>query len=201
MFRFKVIDNFLNDQDFTELSSVKLDNIDNKSIKIFHNRIFKNGIVESSCLNEQTIRRLHQNYHNKVLDLLKEFSPKKIKLYEYSDFHIVIAGKDYSFPIHTDTLNKLLSGVVYLKPLNNLGTRLYEKNKVEYIDIEWKQNRSLFFSRGNETFHSYKSDGNLSRMTLIYNLMTTDIKSVCNVERKSYFLYKLKNYFKKLILK
>ena len=74
MFRFKVIDNFLNDQDFTELSSVKLDNIDNKSIKIFHNRIFKNGIVESSCLNEQTIRRLHQNYHNKVLDLLKEFS-------------------------------------------------------------------------------------------------------------------------------
>ena len=119
---------------------------------------------------------------------------QKVELYQYSDFHIVIAGPDYSFPIHSDKPNKLLSGVVYLAPEKNLGTILYSYNKKESKNIEWKQNRALFFSRTENTPHSYKSDSISNRITLIYNLMTVDIKGVCKAEKTfyPYIYFKLK---------
>ena len=39
---------------------------------------------------------------------------------EYSEFHIIETGADYKYPIHDDTPNKLLSGVIYLRPEKNL---------------------------------------------------------------------------------
>ena len=35
---------------------------------------------------------------------------------------------------------------------------------------EWKQNRCMIFSRGDETWHSYQSDGKSERRTLVLNL-------------------------------
>jgi len=204
-FPYKVFDNFLEELDLQELSSIKLKDVNDTEKLVYHNRIFKNGHIESSCLKKEVIIRLHNNYHSKALELLKFFAPKKINLYEYSDFHIVIAGKNHSFPIHTDTPNKLLSGVIYLNPLINNGTKIYSKNKKKFFNIEWKKNRALFFARSDNTFHSYSSNGKSNRVTLIYNLMTTDIKGVCRVEKK-FFLYlyllfkmKLKNFILKFL--
>ena len=154
-----IIDNFLIEQDFKELISIKLKNVNNNEKKVYNNRIFKNGIIESSCIEEETIQRLHGNYHSTAIQILKKYAPEKIELYEYSDFHIVIAGRDFSFPIHSDTPNKLLSGVVYLAPEKNIGTFIYSSDKKETKNVEWKQNRALFFSRTENTPHSYKSDG------------------------------------------
>ena len=39
-----------------------------------------------------------------------------------SQFHIIETGSDYKYPIHDDTPNKLLSGVIYLRPKKNSGT-------------------------------------------------------------------------------
>ena len=188
-FKHKIIENFLNEQDFNELSSLKLEDVKDNENKVYHNRIFKDGDIEPSCLSKETIKRLHNNYHLKALNLLRLYAPEKENLYEYSEFHIVTAGKNHSFPIHTDTLNKLLSGVIYLSPDKNSGTILYSADKKQSLNVDWKKNKALFFSRSDKTLHSYKSDGKSKRITLIYNLMTTDIKSVCRLEKKIIYTF------------
>lgn len=144
---------------------------------------------------------MHDNYHSTAFQILKEFSPEKLKLYEYSEFHIVITGKDYAYPIHTDSHNKLLSGVIYLAPKENYGTSLYSPNKKKVKNIEWKQNKGLFFSRTTDTYHSYKSNGISNRITLIYNLMTSDIKGVCKIEKSFYPYVLFKNLLDKFLFK
>ena len=143
---------------------------------------------------------MNDNYHFKTLNLLKEISPSKANLYDYSEFHIIETGADYKFPIHDDTPNKLLSGVIYVKPENNNGTIFYKNKKGDGKKIiEWKMNRAVFFSRSErETWHSYKGDGKSNRIALVYNLMTNRIKDVYRIEKKSYLLgqlrYKLNPY-------
>lgn len=199
MFKYKVFDNFLTNEDFQAVTNLNLGEISDTGKRVFHNRIYKNGNIESSCINKETIKRMHEEYFPQALNVLEELSPKKIDLYEYSEFHIVITGKDYKYPIHVDAHSKLLSGVIYLKPEKNTGTRLYEENKKNFIDLEWKPNRALFFSRSKNSFHSYKSNGISDRITLIYNLMTTNVKEVCKIDGNSYEIVKIKEYFKKLL--
>ena len=200
-FEHKIIENFLNEQDFSELNSLKLVDVKDNENKIYNNRIFKDGNIESSCISNETIKRLHNNYHSKAINLLKIYAPGKENLYEYSDFHIVTAGKDHSFPIHTDTLNKLLSGVIYLSPDINNGTILYSMDKKHKLNVEWKKNRALFFSRSDKTLHSYGSDGKSKRVTLIYNLMTNNIKGVCKLEKKNYLYFLIKQRIVSLLNK
>ena len=196
-----VIDNFLTQQDFNELCSINLKNVNNDEKKVYHNRIYKDGTVESGCIKDESIKRLHKNYHLIAIKILTKLAPQKVELYHYSDFHIVKAGSNFSFPIHSDTHNKLLSGVVYLVPENNMGTTLYSADKKKSKIIEWKQNRALFFSRTDNTPHSYSSDSISDRITLIYNLMTLDIKGVCKAEKTFYpyvyFKLKLNKYLLK----
>jgi hypothetical protein len=199
--KIKIIENFLTEQDFQEITSIKLDEVKDKEKKVYHNKIFKNGAIEPSCLKKETIQRLHDNYHSTAFQILKECSPEKLGLYEYSEFHIVITGKDYAYPVHTDSHNKLLSGVIYLSPKKNYGTFLYSSDKREVKNIEWKQNRGLFFSRTGDTYHSYKSNGLSNRITLIYNLMTTDIRGVCKAEKTFFPYVLLKNKLNKIFLK
>ena len=70
------------------------------------------------------------------MKLLKELYPEKLKLWEYSEFHIIETGANCSFPIHDDTPNKLLSGVIYLSPNKNSGTNFFSsksgKSKKNY---------------------------------------------------------------------
>ena len=119
---------------------------------------------------------------------------EKSKLYDYSDFTIIKTGKNYKFPIHDDTPNKLLSGVIYLYPKDNTGTIFYSnKNGDSKKIVEWKQNRAVFFSRvEKETWHSYEGDGYSDRIALVYNLMTYDVKSVYSIEKKNYFFGNLR---------
>ena len=66
-------------------------------------------------LNEFT-KSLAEKYNKKALEILSELSPKKTSLWEYTDFNLILTGSECSFPIHRDTPNKLLSGVIYLHP-------------------------------------------------------------------------------------
>lgn len=194
----KIFDNFLNKEDFREIESLDLPLPKSDELKIVR-----------EFLSKESLNRLNNNYHQKAINLLKELCPEKIKLYDYSDFHLILTGKNYKFPIHDDTPNKLLSGVIYINPEKNSGTKFYvskaDKNAKE---VEWKKNRAVFFSRKErETWHSYEGDKINTRVALVYNLMTNDVKSVCKIEKKSYLLsflrFKLNPYFyrffKKLI--
>ena len=205
----KIFDNFLKVEDLEVLENLVLPLIQSDEIKIFNNKIFKNSISSSEFLPEKILKRFHENYHSKAFDLLKNLYPEKAKLYEYSEFSLILTGKNYKFPIHDDTPNKLLSGVIYINPEKNNGTTFYEsQNGKNSNQIEWKKNRAVFFSRRErETWHSYEGDGINNRFALVYNLMTNDIKSVCKIEKKFFFLsflrFKLNTYlyryFKKLI--
>ena len=206
--KIEIIDNFLNLDDFREINNVKLEKLDGNSVKVYHNSI-SGSVVKSENLSENFVKKLHLNYHDTAINLLKILNPEKVKLYDYSEFHIIETGLNCEFPIHDDTPNKLLSGVIYLKPNNNFGTIFYKNKKGDEEQIiEWKLNRAVFFSRKErETWHSYKGDKKSNRIVLVYNLMTNRLKEVFKIEKKNYFYgmirYKLNPYlyrfFKKTI--
>ena len=88
---------------------------------------------------------LHNSCHEKAMNMLRELAPKKVDS-EYSDFNIIVTGKNYTFPIHRDHINKLLSGVVYLMPDKNTGTIIYDdKIGNNPREIEWKKIGVYFF--------------------------------------------------------
>ena len=190
----KIIDNFLKDQDFSDLCSLNINTVERNSVKVYHNSVYNNGQIKNDCIDKDTLKRLVKNYNHKALELLEELNPKKVDLYEYAEFNIIETGADYKFPIHDDTPNKLLSGVVYLKPEKNSGTIFYDNKKGQgKKEIEWRPNRAVFFSRSEkETWHSYEGDGVSNRLALVYNLMTNDIKGVCKAENKIYFFTKFR---------
>ena len=205
----KIIDNFLKQEDFNEMQKINLNEPDKDKMKVYHNKITNDHKVSSECMSEEFLIRLQKNYHDIAIDILKELCPEKEKLYDHSEFHIILTGKDYKFPIHDDTPNKLLSGVVYINPKNNSRTIFYDdKNGTNEKKIDWKKNRAVFFSRKErETWHSFQGDGKSTRIALVYNLMTNNIKEVCKIEKKNFlfsnFRFKLNpylyRYFKILI--
>ena len=203
----KVFENFLKNDDFNDLIKIPMDFVGKTNIKIYNNAVNHNGIIKSENINSDLLLRLHKNYHSFAINLLKKLNPKKVNLYEYSEFSLIITGSNYKFPIHDDTPDKLLSGVIYLFPEKNTGTIFYEnKNGENKKIIEWRQNRAVFFSRNEkETWHSYEGDGISNRVALVYNLMTKNLKDVYKVEKKNYFLgnlrYKINPYLYKFFKK
>jgi len=192
--KIKIVENFLKKKDFRKITSLKLKKISQNEIKVYHNNIDKNNIVKSTCLNSKVVRAMHKKYHPIALNILKVLNRNKIDLYEYSEFHIINTGAKYIFPIHDDTPNKLLSGVVYLTPRDNLGTFFYKnKNGDKKKEIKWKQNRAVFFSRlERKSWHSFQGDGKSNRLVLVYNLMTTKIRKVAEIEKRSYLIMQLR---------
>ncbi len=209
MKKIEIIENFLDETDFETLSKLKLDTVPENSLKVYHNEIDKNNNVLTSCIDPSIIKSLNNKYHNKTFQLLNKISPKKAELYEYSDFSIIKTGKNYKFPIHDDTPNKLLSGVIYLYPEKNTGTIFYGNKKGDNKEVvEWKQNRAVFFSRHErETWHSFEGDGNSDRVVLVYNLVSNNLKKIFEIENKNFLIGWFRNkinpylnrFFKKTI--
>ncbi len=207
--KIKTIEKFLTEIDLDELSSLQLKNTNRNDINVYHNEINAKNDIKNDCIKKETLERLHKSYHPKAIEILQELNPSKVHLYDYSEFHIIETGADYKFPIHDDTPNKLLSGVIYLKPQNNSGTIFYTNKKGDgKKEIGWKINKAVFFSREERTtWHSYQGDGKSNRIVLVYNLMTKRIKEVFKAENKNFIFgnlrYKLNPYiyrfFKKTI--
>ena len=200
MQKVKVIDNFLDLEDLNKLiSSINQENTD--EIKVFHNKISsKNEIMESS-LSHDLIKNLQKKYFPKAIKILQELSPEKVKLYDFSDFTLIITDKNKKFPIHDDTPDKLLSGVIYLHPEKNSGTKFFDNRRGDNERaIDWKINRGVFFSRiERESWHSYESNEYTNRITLVFNLKTNNIKQVYKIENKSYFIGNLRYKLNPLI--
>lgn len=203
--KINIIENFLDSDDLRYLSSINTKFIESDELKTYQNTIYKDHIMKNDCIDGKKLKALNHRYHDTALNLLKKLNPEKAKLYDYSEFSIIETGSNYKFPIHDDTPNKLLSGVVYLRPEKNAGTFFY-KNKFgkDKNEIKWKINKAIFFSRSErETWHSYEGDGNSNRIVLVYNLMTEKIKDVYKIEGKNYFFgqfrYKINYYLYKFL--
>ncbi len=195
--KLKIFKNFLKSEHLQLINSLELTKIvNNYGIAIYHNKITKDGEIKSELFDENFLKSMHDTYHPIAMEILKELSPKKLNLYEYSEFHLVETGKDFSFPIHDDIPNKLLSGVIYIRPENNLGTSFFKNKKGEGEEIvDWEVNKAVFFSREEkQSWHSYKGDGKSNRLTIVYNLMTNDINKVYLAEGKSNILGRLRTF-------
>lgn len=194
MLKHEIIDNFLDEEDFKYLSSFFTREVNANEIKVYSNRIFNNGKIISTCFSDNFIKSLSIKYNKKAIQILSGLSPLKLPLWDYTDFNIIITGSNCSFPIHRDTPNKLLSGVIYLEPKNNLGTILYSNRKGDNpTEIKWKQNRAFFFSRNEkDSFHNYMGDGISNRLALVYNLCTNDIKKVCEIDNVNFYKVKIR---------
>tara|TARA_Y100000766_G_scaffold137328_1_gene118210 strand:- start:86 stop:730 length:645 start_codon:yes stop_codon:yes gene_type:complete len=188
-YNIKIVDNFLSEEDFNNLNKQRINKNINEGIEVYHNEINNEKII-TSVIDQNLLTKIHKNYHSKAMEILKELCPEKAELYDYSDFTIIVTSKDSVFPIHDDTPNKILSGVIYLSPEMNSGTTFYNNKKGENkTEMKWKKNRAVFFSRKEkETWHSYKGDKKNNRVALVYNLMTKNIKKVYEIEKKNYYL-------------
>ena len=103
----------------------------------------------------------------KIISNAKKLGVKKIIIKDLKNVFV----KDYVFPIHSDSRDKLLSVVIYIAPEVNEGTWLYEdKSGKNPKQVEWIPNRAFVFSRNDNTWHSYRADGKNNRLTLVYNL-------------------------------
>lgn len=195
-----VIDNFLIEKHFNYLNSLKLMFDNGSDLKIHHNKIDRTGNIENSCLSKDFIREFQETYHESCMSILHLLSPQKTILYEYSDIHVVLTGKNKSFPIHDDIPQKLLSIVVYLDPEVNSGTKIHKsKTDQNPIEIDWELNRGFLFSRNkNKTWHSYNGDGKNDRLALVYNLMTTKTLEVARSEGRNFLSYFIKEKLLKL---
>ena len=210
-YKIKIFDDFLEAEDFKELSIYAKNLNNDRDVHVFHNEIDLNNKILNASIDKDLLIRLNKKYLEKGISILKELNQEKVSLIDYSDFTIIKTKKNKKFPIHDDTFNKLLSGVVYLYPENNIGTIFYNtKNGKDKNVIEWKINRAVFFSRiERETWHSYEADSANDRITLIFNLMTKEknLKKVLDIEKKNYFFGKLRykinpylhRYFGKII--
>lgn len=203
MWSYMEIENFFSEEDFNFLLS-KFHKIDLSKIKdnenaVYSNKIFCNGKVESSIVDEKSLIKLDKKYTPILLDILREIAPKKLSFFDHADFNLAIQGKDYFHHNHEDDYRKLLSVVVYFAPEKNFGTTLFSdkrENNPKYI--EWKTNKAFIFSREeNKTWHSFKSDGINKRFTLIYNLQITDDEKVLRKE----ILSAERNYFYEYLIK
>ncbi len=192
--KLEIIENFLSRADLDELQSIELKETKHKQMNVYVNKI-KDNYVTGEGINEESVKRLHKNYHSQAVEILKKLYPEKAKLYEYSEFGITDTGPEYVFPIHNDTPNKLLSGVIYLSPENNVGTKFYSnKNGKDELNVDWKINRAVFFSRDEKkSWHSFNGDKTQVRRVLIYNLMTSNVREVCKIENVNYLVVKFKH--------
>ena len=199
-----VIDNFLKHEHYEYLTSHLSDlaELNSKPHHVYDNYIDCQNVVNSSSLPAEFVRELQRSYHPVCLDILAKLAPSKMKLYTHSEFHLVYTRNGFSFPIHDDIPQKLLSCVVYLSPRDNLGTLLYRKkhDRTPFSTVEWKQNRALFFSRvDSTTWHSYSAKANSTRLCLVYNLMTNRVRDVYKAENSSYPSYFIRSRIKQYL--
>ena len=59
--KYKIFDNFFDDQDFKEIEKIQVSSIGADKIKVYHNKIFKDGKIEiNECIDEETLKRLQK---------------------------------------------------------------------------------------------------------------------------------------------
>lgn len=73
----------------------------------------------------------------------------------------------FSYPIHDESQRKVLSCVVYVDPVENNGTYLYNADKSFNRQVEWKPNTALIFPAvDGVTWHNYDCPSGKYRVTV-----------------------------------
>ena len=96
----KIVDNFLNKEDFNYLCTLHQDTNFENEFKVYHNEINNDRIINSS-IDHNFLKKIHNNYFSKAMSILNEICPEKTSLYDYSDFTIIKTKKIVNFQFMT----------------------------------------------------------------------------------------------------
>ena len=61
------------------------------------------------------------------------------------NLHPQFAEKNYKYPIHNDSISKVLSTVIYIHPQNNYGTFIYDDFKKINMKLAGNKIELLYF--------------------------------------------------------
>ena len=92
-YKIKIVDDFLEAQDFKELSIYAKNLNNDDSIHVFHNEIDMNNKILHASIDKGLLTRLNEKYLEKGITILKELNEKKVSLIDYSDFTIIKTKK------------------------------------------------------------------------------------------------------------
>jgi hypothetical protein len=168
-----VLDNFLDENTFCFLQKYIEDRYDFSKLKS------TKAIVECHTSENKTelyqilspkIDELKQSYFNQL-----NFTDKELPEKTYSLVELVLCPPGFKNKnIHNDKDTKLMTTVLYITPDEGTGTILYSGagTNSDSIEVEWKQNRALVFVGQTNTWHNYKNNKKIWRVTT--NLILCD---------------------------
>ena len=84
-FNYKIVDNFLEEDDF----NIIIDSVDKKilekigenEIKIFPHKL-SNSEIKTSSIPKKILRKFHEKYHSKCMEILKDLYSERLDLYD-----------------------------------------------------------------------------------------------------------------------
>jgi hypothetical protein len=136
----------------------------NKTLKIYENLEMPNMAKFkffnlANYLDIDTIKEMYNCYSDQCIDALKFLNSGTMPDRKYIFiFDLQATQSDYVVKTHLDSISKLLTLVTYLHPEDNIGTTLFEPDKITATAVtEWKQNRAFIFKRGEDTWHTFGS--------------------------------------------
>lgn len=183
-----LIDDFLDDEHFQLAKNINLEPAD-KETKIYSSYIDlktfdyettletvgEDGPIDSQVVEKEKnlVEYVIKDYYGWICHYyneLKSRQNKPIDKFSTIRWGIVNSGKNFNYKVHNDAPYKKLSIVVYLSD-ENTGTHLHDTDGNLIEECEWVQNRAFIFSRGDDTLHSYRSNGRETRKTLMINIL------------------------------
>jgi hypothetical protein len=175
--RYEILDDFLSSEDLNYFEAF-LRNL-NPSLDratSFYGR--KSWAESQNTLPKEKILELEKKYLPIAMEILQKLAPHKVDLVQDITFNLQSTPPNFSYPIHLDSNQKVLSGVIYLHPNSSTGTFLHENvDDINGKEIPWQVNRAFFFSRTpSDSWHSYRGDGLGFRWVLVFNLLTFNLR-------------------------
>ena len=171
--KYEIVDNFLKLEDLAYLQSL-LGSLEPKSDSPTSFRSRKCYSPDKNIISQEKLLELEVTYIPRAMKILQSLAPHKLDLVDDAAFNLQSTPPNYSYPVHLDASEKVLSGVVYLQPNISTGTFIHKGlDDVSGEEVPWAVNRAFFFSRTpTDSWHSYKGDGVGFRWVLIFNLIT-----------------------------
>lgn len=168
----KIIDNFFPEEVFSKIRNAakKLSNYaeEGKTKPVWMHEALDYGIEEDVV---DSIIITADDILDNINDIKSKFSRSNSSQIGYFAMpKFGVSGKNFSYPIHSESNHKCLLFVIYIDPEVDRGTRLYkEKSEESFVkEIEWKPNRAFVMcpTDNDITWHNWANLQNPSRVTL-----------------------------------
>jgi hypothetical protein len=118
----------------------------------------------------EEIANIPSKYKDKLVKLYRSLTGK-VPNYKQVLMELMICNRQFSYKIHDEIPQKVLSTVTYLSKDDNHGTTMYRSKEDDYSNpvktVDWKQNRCFVFAgQKDKTWHAFGSNGENTRITL-----------------------------------